>query len=74
LGIENAEQATNVVRKFLTELGWGLLSLPQKAERDRSGSYWNVYYIVGFQKMKFKINAFNGTIEEYGLIESIPVE
>jgi hypothetical protein len=60
--IVNAEDATRVVRDFLSELGWQFVT-PVSAERK--DSQWSVVIGVGFTRMEFEIDADTGQILRY---------
>ena len=75
--IENAVQATEVVKFFLEKMNPNLAFSPKKAtqatvqEGGTSMDYWLVEASWGFQVMSFKVRKSDGQITEY---ESGPIK
>lgn len=68
MAIENAAQASEVVRGFLADMGQTLYVWPRKAER--SDGTWVVEFGVGYLVMRFEINAETGEIIRYGPVQA----
>ena len=65
--IANAEQASEVVKEFLTRMGYTILVVPVKAET--SEGEWVVVFQVGFNTMEFRINGKTGEIIKYETLQ-----
>lgn len=68
MAIENAVQASEVVRRFLADMGETLFVWPLRAER--SNGIWTVEFGVGLRVMRFEINAETGEIIRYGPVQA----
>ena len=75
--IENAVQATEIVKFFLEKMNPNLAFSPRKAtqtfiqEGDKDVTFWLVEASWGFQVMSFKVRQSDGQITEY---ESGPIK
>lgn len=67
MAIENAVQASQVVQKFLADMGQTLYVWPRRAER--TDSLWVVEFGVGYLVMRFEISADTGEIIRYAPIQ-----
>ncbi|MBI4286847.1 MAG: hypothetical protein HY671_00260 [Chloroflexi bacterium] len=79
--IENAVQATEIVKIFLEKMNSNLAFSPRKATLTRVGDgvhrvdYWIVEVTWGFQPMVFKVRQSDGVITEYETVtgEKLPM-
>lgn len=67
--IENAVQATEVVKIFLEKMNPNMAFSPRKANLIDSDQTYTAYWLVevtwGFQAMVFKVKKYDGQIAEY---------
>jgi hypothetical protein len=61
--IRNAAQASEIVKDFVSQMGYPFLFAPVKAEKK--GNTWFVEFVVGFKLMQFEIDATTGEISRY---------
>lgn len=66
MAINNAMEASEIVRQFLSQMGWSTLIKPLKAEKNNA--HWVVEFQVGFKDMRFEIDAGTGEIVRYGTL------
>ncbi len=52
--VRNAGEASEVVRRFLEQMGWSLFIFPRRAER--TDDRWVVEMIVGMKVMQFEVD------------------
>jgi hypothetical protein len=62
--VKNAAEASQIVREFLSKMGWSVMTSPVSAEKI--GNAWSVKFLVGFKTMKFEVDATTGEILRYG--------
>jgi len=58
--INSAEEASEIVRKFLTKTESSIFISPRKAEK--TDGIWIVVFRVGFKDMEFELDAETGEI------------
>jgi uncharacterized membrane protein YkoI len=61
--VKDAAQASEIVKNFLSQMGYSALLAPVRAEKKEN--VWFVEFIVAFKRMQFEINATTGEILRY---------
>ena len=61
--VNNASEASEIVKGFLTQMGWSALTTPVEAKQ--ADGIWVVDFQVGFKVMQFEVKASTGEIVRY---------